>query len=78
MAMLKLLKLFSSKYFRHTIDNRWLPPEWSILALELLAPYTVNVHASMYERTPKTYESLFQWRFPEGSKKSELRRTCDD
>lgn len=50
-AMITMMKTIDSKYFRHTVDNDLLDPGWAVAAYRLLAPYTVNVHASIYEDT---------------------------
>jgi sugar phosphate isomerase/epimerase len=48
-AMTTLMKVIDSRYFRHTIDNEFLPPKMALAAYALLAPYAINVHASVYE-----------------------------
>ena len=48
-AMITLLKIVDSKYFRLTLDNEHLPSEWAVTCYKQLAPYGIHVHMSMWD-----------------------------
>lgn len=52
-AIVTLLRVVNSKYFRYTLDTGCIPPEQKYIWPELLAPYTVNMHIKEWQ---------FNWR----------------
>lgn len=52
-AVLTLLKVINSKFFRVCIDFGWIPSDWKYEAIRLLAPYSIHVHAKAYRLDDK-------------------------
>jgi len=63
-AIVTLLHIVNSKYFRYTLDTGCIPPEEKYIWPHLLAPYTVNMHIKEWQ---------FNWRTSEPSETDYVR-----
>lgn len=57
-AIVSLLRVVNSKYFRYTLDTGCIPPEEKYIWPQLLAPYTVNMHIKEWQFHWRTNEPV--------------------
>ncbi len=57
-AIVTMLRVVNSKYFRYTLDTGCIPPEEKYIWPQLLAPYTVNMHIKEWEFHWRTNEPV--------------------
>jgi sugar phosphate isomerase/epimerase len=57
-AIVSLLRVVNSKYFRYTLDTGCIPPEEKYIWPQLLAPYTVNMHIKEWQFNWRTNEPI--------------------
>lgn len=64
-AIITLLKIVDSKYFRLTLDNEHLPSGWAATCYKLLAPYAIHVHTSMWSENKMRASNREKYAFQE-------------
>jgi sugar phosphate isomerase/epimerase len=57
-AIVTLLQVVNSKYFRYTLDTGCIPPEEKYIWPQLLAPYVVNMHIKEWQFHWRTNEPV--------------------
>jgi|SRR5579872_2357417 len=57
-AIVTLLRVTNSKYFRYTLDTGCIPPDEKYIWPQLLAPYTVNMHIKEWQFHWRTNEPV--------------------